>query len=217
MRFLALFALLVSCASIQSKAEYPDDWWRVIPQSELKSWEIPPQAADRNKSEVILSKRTELGILSNFALTPFEYRGKKYASLEGFWQMMKFPEGAKDPRFRKDIIWEFTRDQVAAMSAFAAKDAGTKASANMKKLGIEWIAFEGEIIFYKTKAEGIQKHYDLIVEGTREKINQNPEVQRILRATGDLKLLPDHKQDEGATKAYRYFEIYMMLRETASN
>ena len=212
MRFLSFFVLLVSCASIQTNAKYPDNWWRVVPNNELKSWEIPPQAADRNYNEVILSKRTELGILSNFAPTPFEYRGKKYASLEGFWQMMKYPEGPNDPRIRKDIVWEFTRDQVATMSAFEAKDAGKKASDNMKKMGIEWISFEGEQIYYRASEEGRERHYKIIVEATGAKINQNPEVERILRATGDLKLLPDHRQEEGATKAYRYFEIYMMLR-----
>ena len=41
---------------------------------------------------MILSKRQkDLGLLSNFAATPFEFHGKKFASLEGFWQAMKFP------------------------------------------------------------------------------------------------------------------------------
>ena len=42
---------------------------------------------------MILSKRNELGILSNFAATPFTLYGKRYASVEGFWQMMLYPEG----------------------------------------------------------------------------------------------------------------------------
>jgi len=37
----------------------------------------------------------ELGLLSNFAPTPFVFHGQRYASVEGFWQMMKYPEGAK--------------------------------------------------------------------------------------------------------------------------
>jgi hypothetical protein len=47
---------------------------------------------------VILSKRNELGILSNFAPTPFTLHGKRYASVEGFWQMMLYPENSNDPR-----------------------------------------------------------------------------------------------------------------------
>ena len=60
------------------------------------SWEILPQEA--RPGEVILSKRHELGLLSNFAPTPFTFHGKRYASLEGFWQMMLYPEGPGDPR-----------------------------------------------------------------------------------------------------------------------
>ena len=54
------------------------------------SWEILPQAA--KPGEVILSKRNELGLLSNFAPTPFTFRGQSYASLEGFWQTTLYPE-----------------------------------------------------------------------------------------------------------------------------
>ena len=68
-------------------------------------WEILPQEA--KPGEVILSKRNELGLLSNFAATPFEFRGKRYASLEGFWQMMKYPEGPDDPRAKfPGIEWK---------------------------------------------------------------------------------------------------------------
>ena len=60
------------------------------------TWEILPQAA--GPGEVIVSKRHELGLLSNFAPTPFTFRGQRYASLEGFWQMMLYPDGPDDPR-----------------------------------------------------------------------------------------------------------------------
>jgi hypothetical protein len=78
----------------QSAANYPAHWWAPIPEAQKASWEILPQAA--TPPEVILSKRNELGILSNFAATPFKFRGKRYASVEGFWQMMLYPEGTDD-------------------------------------------------------------------------------------------------------------------------
>lgn len=62
-----------------------------MPEEQKASWEILPQAA--GPQEVILSKRNELGILSNFAATPFTFHGKRYAIVEGFWQMMLYPEG----------------------------------------------------------------------------------------------------------------------------
>src|SRR5436190_1614511 len=81
------------------------------------------------------SKRNELGILSNFAATPFEYRGKRYASVEGFWQMMLYPEGPDDPRAKSSAVaWPHTREQVAQMVAFEAKAAGDVGEKNMRKL-----------------------------------------------------------------------------------
>src|ERR1700690_2064417 len=86
---------------------YPAHWWTPIPEDQKAVWEILPQAA--KPGQVILSKRNELGILSNFAATPFMYRGKRYASIEGLWQMMLYPEGPRDPRSKAaGIKWTHT-------------------------------------------------------------------------------------------------------------
>ena len=119
-----------------------------VPEDQKASWEILPQAA--GPGEVIVSKRNELGILSNFAATPFTFRGKRYASVEGFWQMMLYPEGPRDPRaLAPGIAWTHTREEVARMTAFEAKDAGTLAEANMRKMGIDWVTFEGRRMPYR--------------------------------------------------------------------
>jgi len=127
----------LSFALAQSTPGFPAHWWTPVPESSAASWEILPQAA--KPGEVILSKRNELGILSNFAATPFALHGKRYASVEGFWQMMLYPEGPDDPRAKvPGIRWPHTRDEVARMTAFEAKDAGTAAEENMRKMGIDW-------------------------------------------------------------------------------
>src|SRR5262249_39850613 len=109
----------------------------------------------------------------------------------GFWQMMLYPEGPDDPRAKfRGLEWKFTREQVAQMTAFEAKAAGTLAEENMKKVGIDWITFEGQKFPYRSKEPG--EHYRLIVEATRAKVDQNPNVKRVLLATGDLILRPDH-------------------------
>lgn len=159
-------------------------------------WEILPQEA--KTGEVILSKRNELGILSNFAATPFVLDGKRYASVEGFWQMMLYPEGTSDERRvtrgknGEAVVWKYTREQVAQMTAFEAKAAGTLAEENMKKLGIDWVTYNGKRFPYRSQTPG--EHYRLIVAAMRAKLEQNPEVKRILLATGDLILKPDHIQ-----------------------
>src|SRR5687768_4140812 len=88
--------VMISLACSTMRSEYPSHWWTPVPPSEAQWWEVLPQAAA--PGEVILSKRNELGLLSNFAHTPFEFRGRRYQSIEGLWQMMLFPEGPDDPR-----------------------------------------------------------------------------------------------------------------------
>src|SRR6187402_453916 len=55
------------------ESRYPASWWTPAPKEGAPGWEILPQEA--GPGEVILSKRNELGLLSNFADTPFEFRG----------------------------------------------------------------------------------------------------------------------------------------------
>ncbi len=189
--------------------KYPSAWWQPVPKEGAPAWEILPQEA--GPGEVILSKRNELGLLSNFAATPFTFRGKRYASLEGFWQMMKYPEGEDDPRAKfPGLRWEFTRNQVAQLTGFEAKRAGTLAEENMKRMGIRWVTFEGKQMEYKPAVPG--DHYRLIVAATREKVRQNPEVKRVLLATGILVLKPDHHQEPNAPAAWRYYQILMEIR-----
>lgn len=188
---------------------YPQHWWDPVSTDGAPAWEILPQAA--GPGEVILSKRHELGLLSNFAATPFTYRGKRYASLEGFWQMMLYPESGDDPRaVYPGLTWQYTRDQVSQMSSFEAKRAGTLAEEQMRTMGISWVSFEGRRFEYRSQSPG--EHYRLIVEATWEKVRQNPEVKRVLLATGKLVLRPDHHQEPDAPPEWRYFEILSEIR-----
>lgn len=192
-----------------TRARYPAHWWAAVPRTGAPEWEILPQEA--GPGEVILSKRHELGLLSNFAPTPFVFRGKHYSSMEGFWQMMLYPEGKDDPRAQyPGLEWRYTREEVTQMSSFEAKSAGTLAEENMQKMGIRWVTFEGQRIEYRPSAPG--EHYRLIVAATSEKVRQNPEVRRVLLSTGDLILKPDHHQESNAPAAWRYFEILTEIR-----
>lgn len=202
----------------QNNDGYPDIWWKAVPPEELASWEIGPQAADRKKGEVILSKRNELGMLSNFYAASFTFEGRRYASIEGLWQSLKYPEGPNDERLADpNVKWPFTRDQVENMTAFEAKDAGKIASDNMKKLNIKWVTHKGKKIYYSSPGEGQQEHYKVIFNATVQKITQNESVKALLLKTGDLKLLPDHAQDPNSGPAYAYFTIAMNIRKALQN
>jgi predicted NAD-dependent protein-ADP-ribosyltransferase YbiA (DUF1768 family) len=209
-----LILLLLCTTACQSSLglrdfAYPPEWWTPVPREGAPAWEILPQ--DARPGEVILSKRTELGILSNFAATPFVYRGRRYASVEGFWQMLKYPEGPNDERLKDPRVkWALTRDQVSQLTAFEAKQAGNLANSNMKILGITWVSFEGHRINYLENKRG--EFYQLIVNAEASKLMQNIEVKNVLRKTGRLMLRPDHLQDTNSAPAWHYHEIWMELR-----
>src|SRR5205809_7026733 len=63
--------------SHSSHPEYPAHWWAPVSKAGAPSWDILPQEA--GPGEVILSNRHELGLLSNFAATPFVFHGHRYA------------------------------------------------------------------------------------------------------------------------------------------
>lgn len=191
------------------RSNYPTHWFASVDDPNKPDWEILPQEA--GPGEVILSKRNELGLLSNFAATPFEYRGERYASLEGFWQMMLYPDGPDDPRAKAPgIEWKYTREEVAQMTAFDAKSAGTLAEENMRRMSVDWVTFEGRRFPYRSNVPG--EHYRLIFEATRAKVDQNPEVKRVLLSTGDLILRPDHYGETDPPPEWKYNEILMLIR-----
>jgi len=125
--------------------------------------------------------------------------------------MMLYPEGPADPRAQAPgVVWPHTRDEVARMIAFAAKDAGAAAEANMRKLRLDWVTFEGRRMLYRSHIPG--EHYRLIVAAMRAKLAQNPKVREILLATGNLVLRPDHIEEPDAPPEWHYYRIWMKVR-----
>ena len=208
LRMFQLFLMLLVGCAFQTK--YPESWWTPVSPEGAPEWEILPQAA-KPKEEVILSKRNELGILSNFAATPFFYLKKRYASVEGFWQMMKYPDPELKNDPRNKVTFSFTREQVAAMTAFEAKAAGDEASRIMQSLNIDWVSFEGKKMTYCSEKPG--EHFFLIKEAMIKKFRYNPEVRRVLLATGQLKLKPDHTEGECQAPEWKYYELWMDIRK----
>ena len=57
--------------------------------------------------------------------------------------MMLYPEGRDDPRAKfPHLTWPHTREEVSAMTAFEAKNAGAAAEREHEKMGIDWVTFE---------------------------------------------------------------------------
>ena len=96
------------------------------------------------------------------------------------------------------------------MTAFVAKDAGTLAEQNMAKMKIDWVTFEGRRMPYRSMKPA--EHFDLIAAATRAKVDQNPDVKKVLLSTGNLILRPDHYEEANAAPEWRYFEILTKIR-----
>jgi predicted NAD-dependent protein-ADP-ribosyltransferase YbiA (DUF1768 family) len=208
--FVALCAFNCSFFAFGSEiGQYPSEWFAEVSRDTAASCEILPQ--DAGAGEVILSNRTSLGPLSKFAHTPFELDGHRYESFEGFFQSLKFPESDSDQRaVSLGVRWPHARAQVAKMVGFAAKDAGKFGSDVMKKLDISWVSYNGRQMEYHTLQKG--EHYDLIVRAVWAKVEDNPEVKRLLMLTGELVLRPDHDPGSEISSGQKYYEILMDVR-----
>ena len=139
-RPVALLIGAVIAAAAPGFGEEPSHWRAPVSEDQHQWWEIVPQEA--GPGELVLSKRNELGIFSNFAQTAFYFHGRRYESVEGFWYMLAYPEGPDDPRRQNpDVAWKHTREEVSQMVGFEAKAAGALAETNMATLGI-YLIFE---------------------------------------------------------------------------
>ena len=118
-------------------------------------------------------------LLSTFAHTPFELRcGStliRCASVEGFWQGLKFPE------------WSPERERVFALWGVEAKRAGASAPSS------DEVELCGERV-----PTGSPKHHALAERAMRAKLEQNGEVRRALDATRGLRLTHELVDENGA-------------------
>lgn len=140
--------------------------------------------------------------LSNFAHTPFELDGKRYESVEGFWQGLKFSEGSKE------------REEAARLFGGRAKRLGREAGE------VKEVEYQGRKI-----EAGSKEHHDLLRRAIEAKLEQNPLVLDLLLATGDKKIthvlkrpdgspLPDSKTIPGAVFAQILMDLRWELRGT---
>lgn len=209
--FFLLLLTLFTTSWVQA-SDYPADWWKPVDEQTAPAWEILPQAA--KPGEVILSKRNELGIFSNLAHSPFVLDGVTYASIEGLWQGMKYPDRslANDER-NKVAGWSNTREQVYQMFSWESKNAGNAANKMYVDHGFKLINYFDHWFIYTDGKEGSQYHLDLITRAIRAKVMQNPEIKALLLRTTGLKLKPDHQMKEDTLPSFKYHEILEKIRE----
>ncbi len=151
--------------------------------------DLGPEDEARNRPINITSQAPPpFDLISNFAHTPFELDGARYASVEGFWQSLQ----ADDPA---------ERERIAALHGSEAKRATTGATRR------ETFVHGG-----KSVRTGTFAHWRLMRRAVIAKFEQNAAARAALLATGTRPLThrvrPDSRTIPGAIMA----DIWMAAR-----
>jgi predicted NAD-dependent protein-ADP-ribosyltransferase YbiA (DUF1768 family) len=150
---------------------------------------LGPEAEARREPINITSRAPmPLKLASNFAHTPFVLDGLDYASIEGFWQGLKFPD-------------EADRRRLAAMHGSAAKDAGFYAPAS------ETVLFGGERI-----RVGTWDHWQLMERASMAKFSQHEGAREALLSTGKRPLVHQVRPDSKSIPGVIMAEIWTRIR-----
>lgn len=135
-----------------------------------------------------------LRLISNLAETPFELNGQRYASIEGFWQGLKFPGDAD-------------RQRLAALSGHAAKSAGPTAAPGDR------IIYQEEVVYV-----GTADHWALMERACNAKFDQHEPARTALLSTSDQplahKVSPDSRTIPGLIMADIWTRIRARLATT---
>lgn len=126
--------------------------------------------------------------ISNLAETPFVLWGRTYASVEGFWQGLKFDDEADRLRVAK----------------FWGKDAKTAARGRSEPASF---TFNDRIVIAGTAA-----HRRLMLEACRAKFDQNRLARECLLATGGRPLMHRTRRDSATIPGALMADIWMRVR-----
>jgi predicted NAD-dependent protein-ADP-ribosyltransferase YbiA (DUF1768 family) len=127
--------------------------------------------------------------ISNLALTPFDLHGRRYASIEGFWQSLKCDS-------------ETERDRIATLWGPEAKRAAPDPTPST-------FVYEG-----RTYTTGTYDHWGLMREACAAKFTQNEEARAALLATGSRPLVHRVRRDSRIIPGDLMAGIWMRIRAT---
>ena len=190
---------LVVVSPGENEAEKLDDWLRTHTGQVFRLENAgvtavfhaigPEDEACRKPINISSRSPMPLRLASNFARTPFVLDNQEYASIEGFWQGLKFPRAAD-------------RLRLAALHGDEARDAGLLAPAAD--------AFDHAGRRIRT---GTFEHWQLMEQACLAKFEQNPAARDALFSTGHRPIThrvePDSRNIPGAIMA----EIWMRIRD----
>jgi hypothetical protein len=148
---------------------------------------------DTNTINITSRSREPLRLISNLAHTPFELDGNDYASVEGFWQGLRY---ADDSRRREIALLA----GVEAWTARKGQDGGDE------------LVYDGAVI-----RVGSPDHWLLMERACRAKFTQDGRAREALLGTGEHQLTHRMRRDSrtipGAVMAGIWMRIRDQLRE----
>lgn len=134
------------------------------------------------------AKDPAIQLVSNFAHTPFLLDGRQYASVEGFWQGLKFEDPAR-------------RVAIAALHGHEARQVRVEAP----RIGT--VVYGG-----RTIAAGTADHWDLMLMACRAKFEQHDGARRALLGTGERPLVHRTRRDSRTIPGTIMADIWMRVR-----
>lgn len=148
----------------------------------------PSEMACREPINVTYSVDERWRPISNLAETPFELNKRAYASVEGFWQGLKFDD-------------ETDRKRVGALHGQEAKLAGKSQPER------ETIVYDGAVV-----AVGRPEHWALMRLACTAKFTQNQLAREALLATGERLLTHRVRHDSRTIPGAIMADIWMSIR-----
>jgi predicted NAD-dependent protein-ADP-ribosyltransferase YbiA (DUF1768 family) len=148
----------------------------------------PNEVVCREPINITSRSPAPLDVISNFAPTPFDLDGERYASVESFWQGLKFAT-------RRE------RREIAELPGPAARKAGEKVGygATIEYAGVEIVV-------------GTWAHWQLMQRATEAKFAQNEAAREVLLATAPRPLTHRTRRDSKAIPGVIMADIWMRLR-----
>jgi predicted NAD-dependent protein-ADP-ribosyltransferase YbiA (DUF1768 family) len=147
----------------------------------------PRAEACREPINVTSSSPDPIRLIANFAPTPFELDGQRYACVEAFWQSLRFP------------LEE--RARIASLAGPVAKQESEK-----QPYGSH-VVYGGQTI-----AVGTWDHWQLMRRACAAKFAQNDDARAALLATGERPLVHRVRRDSRTIPGAIMAEIWMELR-----
>jgi len=138
------------------------------------------------------SRDPQIALIANFAGTPFELDGMRYASVESFWQSLRFPQAE--------------RSRIAAYDGARAKHESEK-----QPYGTQ-ILYGGVEI-----PVGSHGHWRLMKRACYAKFAQNADARAALLATGTRPLEHKVRHDSHTIPGVIMADIWMAIRQTLRN